>query len=87
MPLPSGDEPFFVTDTSVTCWAEEEGRGLLQMLIELIGDGHLCVSKGAKRLLISGAHFWLNVVEKQCKGAAAEVAHLPRQKTHTPLSD
>lgn len=64
-------------DIIVTCWAEEKGLGLLQVLIHLVGDRHLCMSKGAKGLLISSTHFGLNVIKKQGKGSAAELAHLP----------
>lgn len=55
--------------------------GFLQVLIHLIGDGHLCMCKGAKGLLISSTHFWLNVIKKQSKGSAAELAHLPCKNT------
>lgn len=71
-------------NNSVTCWAEEKGMRLPQVLIHLIGDGHLCMSKGAKGFLISSTHFWLNVIKQQGKGSAAELTHLPYEKpTHS----
>lgn len=47
-----------------TCGTEEEGLGLSQVLVHLVGDGHLSVGEGAERLLISWTHVGLDVIEQ-----------------------
>jgi len=67
------------TSDGLTCRTEEEGLGLSQVLVHLVGDGHLGVGEGAEGLLVGGAHLRLNVVEQQGERPAAERPNLESQ--------
>lgn len=64
-----------------TCGAEQESLRTSQVLVHLVGDGHLSVGEGAESLLVGGAHFCLNVIKEQREGTAAELLHLKKSQT------
>lgn len=47
-----------------TCGAEEEGFWLSQVLVDLVGDGHLGVCKRAEHLFVGRAHVVVNVIKQ-----------------------
>lgn len=48
----------------MTCGTEEEGLRFSQMLVHLIGDGHLRVGEGAEGLVIGRTHLCFDVIKQ-----------------------
>lgn len=60
----------------ITCRAEKENGGLSQVGVHIVGNGHLCMSKGRKLFSIGQKHLIANVIKQDSKGLAAQRCHL-----------
>ena len=54
----------------------EQKIGVSEMLIDLVGDGHLRMRKRLESLLVRFGHLRLDIVEEQSEGFAAKLRHL-----------
>ena len=51
------------SDGLQTGWTEEEDFGSVEMCVQFVGGGHLCVGKGRKHFVIGGAEVRVDVIK------------------------